>query len=154
MFKRRRNSTPTVELFEVTDDGAAFAWTDDASRAMAFRMLVELVRRLEGASTVRRLTLHGRIGTPIDAAEVDEFVRLAPELIKRLHQAYDFELRLNDGRSYVVRPLDQSTSGFWVVTPLKGEIVWSTLAAVLKEFSTREIGVRIDTGPWYPQGLV
>jgi hypothetical protein len=32
---------------------------------VAFRKLLELVRRLEGASDVRRPTLQDRIGTPI-----------------------------------------------------------------------------------------
>jgi hypothetical protein len=149
-WTRKATGGSTVELFDLSRNGAALSWTDDRSRAIALEMFVELARRLEGTTCVERLRLSGPIGDPIDVPDTERFVRAAPSLLTRKYRKFSFEFRLNEGaRRYEVSHLDQSIPGIGFETPGEGESFWSALGAVFADFAERETGVAVSTGPWY-----
>ena len=150
MFWKRRPPVSTVDLFEVIGDGASFSWNDGESRAFALAMFVELARRLEGESAIRRLRLSGLDGPAIDVSELEMFVRRAPELVNQQYQAYEFVFRLNGGgRAYHVRHLDQGSDGISFQTPVGGDAFWPVLREVLVESAKIQTRVRVSLGPWF-----
>lgn len=150
MFGKKKAQHPTVELFEVSGDGASFAWNDAQSRELTFEIFVELVRRLERIDVVRRLRRSGLIAPRIDVAAISSFVQAAPQLLNQPHQAYEFEFRLNDGEHrYFVGHLDQGVSGIRFRTPADAlEVFWSELQATIAEYREVKGGVTISTGPY------
>jgi hypothetical protein len=148
MFKTK---TPTVRLFEMLGDGAAFSWNGEEARSLALEMFVELARRLEQQNGVQRLRLSGLTGVPIDVADVETFAREAVALLNQENQAYEFDFRINDGeRRYSLRHLDQGTSGITFHAPVGGELFSSTLGEVFSDYKTKRGNVTVSTAPWFP----
>jgi hypothetical protein len=155
-FSKPKPTPSTVELFELYADGAAFSWNDDFARATALEMFVEVVRRLEGEREIERLRLGSGMpepldpADPIDVADLGEFLRSAPQLVRPYYKSYRLEFRLNEGnRPYGIRHLDQSTSGFWFYAPVSGEQFLTTLQEVLTDFERRPTSARVSTGQWF-----
>jgi hypothetical protein len=141
---------PRVDLFEEGPSGAALSWTGPRARAVALRIFVELAQRLEEEPWVERLRLSGDVGEPIDVSTVEDFIRAAPALLKRLYCEFDFEFLLNEGaRAYRLRHLDQSVAGMWFYTPEEGEPFWDALGEVLRDVAARSPTVAVSAAPWY-----